>query len=111
MTKDASPGGSSQLPKARYVERVEIVETFVDSMERMFLDGNTLRMEFTVRRWDDPKTGQTTPPTSKAYTAARIVMPLAGALEMFNKLNQLQTMLEQSGKLHRAEPVAPTQIN
>ena len=38
-----------------YVDRPEVPETFVDSLQRTVIDGVHARMEFVVNRLDDPK--------------------------------------------------------
>ena len=73
-----------------YVDRLEISETFADSLVRAFFDGITLRMEFVVNRMDDPQPGQ--PPSGRSITAARLVMPLSSVLDM---IARLQTMIGQ----------------
>jgi len=41
-------------PKLRYQDRPEIGETFADSIRSCIFDGQLVRIEFTVARFDDP---------------------------------------------------------
>ena len=78
-----------------HVDRPEITETFADALARLTCDGAILRMEFIVNRMDDPN--PPAPPTGKALTVCRIVMPLPGMIDMINKLQALITQLQASG--------------
>lgn len=55
----AIPPLQQQVAQAqmRYVDRIEVSETFADLLGRVFCDGITLRMEFSVNRMDDPVPG------------------------------------------------------
>ena len=49
----ASPERASA--SVRYVDRADMVETFADSVTGLIFDGQTLRIEFGVTRFDDVK--------------------------------------------------------
>ena len=51
----AIPTPAGQTASFRYVDRPELVETFVDSITGMFFDGQSLRIEFAVSRVDEIK--------------------------------------------------------
>ena len=92
----------------QYFNRPEVQEVFADFLERMTVDGttNTLRMEFTVTRMDDPQLGNNKQ-TGKKYTVARVVMPMPGLLDMINKFQQIASVMEQQGSLKRQVIVTP----
>jgi len=69
--------GKSKQPIFRYVERVEVTETFADSVEGMLFDGQTMRIEFVVHRYDEPKPPSA--PTGRKVTSARLVLSQSGA--------------------------------
>jgi len=55
------PGGTGQAgsqamraPKLRYQDRPEVGEVFTDSIRSCVFDGQVMRIEFTVARFDDP---------------------------------------------------------
>jgi hypothetical protein len=50
----AAAGGSPERAAAsvRYVDRADMVETFADSVTGLIFDGQTLRIEFGVTRFD-----------------------------------------------------------
>jgi hypothetical protein len=94
----------TKAPVLRYVDRPEVSETFADSIESSFFDGNTLRIEFTVTRFDEPKPPAA--PTGRKYPAARLVLSQAGTLDLINKIFNLRAVLIQHGIL--TEGGAPT---
>lgn len=81
----------------RYSDRPEISETFADSVERMYFDGNTLRLEFVVTRFDDPKPPAR--PTGRKCTSCRLVLSQEGALDLINKMTGLREQLIKAGLL------------
>ena len=97
-----------QTLEIQYVSRPEVAETFADILEKLTVDGptNTLRMEFCVVRMDDPVQGNTRQ-TGKKYTAARLVLPMPGLLDMINKFQQIASVMEQQGTLKRQTIFTP----
>ena len=70
-------------------------ETFADSITGLIFDGQTLRIEFGVTRFDDVKPN--TPITGRRYPACRIVMPPAAAVDLINRMQQIANALTQAG--------------
>ena len=98
------PDNQDQL---RYEDRPDLLETFVDNVQRMDFDGRTLRIEFCVKRWDAPTQG---PRTGRSIPISRMVLDLEGAVDLFNKINSLQAALENQGVIRttgRTAPAAP----
>src|SRR5580692_5093664 len=95
----ASPlaAGQSERQAAalRYVDRPEIAETFVDSVTGLVFDGQSLRVEFGVTRLDEVKPN--TPITGRRYTACRLVLPPAAAVDLINRMQQIGAALTQAG--------------
>jgi hypothetical protein len=87
----ASPSNRVLL-NLTYVDRCEIAETFVDSMERCTFDGAAMRMEFVINRLDEPKPPHA--PTGKKYTACRLVMMAAAVPHFVKQLNKMMVLLE-----------------
>jgi hypothetical protein len=56
-----------------------MVETFADSVTGLIFDGQTLRIEFGVTRFDDMKPNA--PITGRRYPACRLVLPPAAAVK------------------------------
>jgi len=96
VAESQHPPGASPS-QTIHIDRPEISETFADALARLTYDGATLRMEFIVNRLDDPN--PPAPPTGKALTVCRIVMPLPGMIDMINKLQALMAQLQASGVL------------
>lgn len=88
-------------PQMTYVDRPEISETFVDSLGRLTFDGIHLRLEFVVNRMDDPQ--PPAPPTGKALTACRLVIPITGMIDMIGKLQAVMATLQAQGVLRQIQ--------
>jgi hypothetical protein len=80
-----------------YVDRPEIADTFVDALRRATFDGVNVRIELTVNRLDDPQ--PPAPPTGRALTACRVIIPLTGFLAMAKQFETLINTLHAQGVL------------
>ncbi len=80
----------------RYVDRPDLVETFADNVQRMSFDGRTMRIEFCVRRADEPDP-KAKGKTGRAVPVVRLVLDLDGAVDLFNKINSLQAAMQNLG--------------
>jgi hypothetical protein len=89
-----------QAATIRYLDRADIVETFVDSVTGLIFDGQTLRIEFGVTRFDEVKTNA--PITGRRYPACRLVMPPAAAVDLINRVQQIGAALTQAGVVKAA---------
>jgi hypothetical protein len=87
----------TERPQAmiRYVDRADMAETFADSITGLIFDGQTLRVEFGVTRFDEVKPN--TQITGRRYPACRLVLPPAAAVELINRIQQVATALAQAG--------------
>ena len=104
----AAPAGSSERGAAsiRYVDRADMVETFADSVTGLIFDGQTLRMEFGVTRFDDLKPN--TPITGRRYPVCRLVLPPLAAVDLINRMQQVAAALAQAGVVKAGQrPAAP----
>lgn len=76
-----------------FIDRPDLPEAFADSIGRTTYDGQTLRIEFCVTRFDrtefDPSTDGTQFPT------ARVVLSQAGIAELFKDLDGLRQLLAE----------------
>jgi hypothetical protein len=101
--------GAGKTATVRYVDRPECGETFADSINSVFFDGQTLRIEFGVTRMDEMKKDQAL--TGRRYPACRLVLAPAAAIDLINKMQQTAAALEQAGivKANRKDgtPAAP----
>ncbi len=91
----------------KYIDQIDVMETFCDHLQNMTFDGQTLRLEFAVSRLGEPTPSKTL--KGKRYTVSRIVTTPQVALDLHNKLNILVQQLEKSGALKRIQP-EPQQI-
>ncbi len=102
-TNDKKGEAAGARPKAtvRYVDRPECGKTFADSVNSVFFDGQTMRIEFGITRMDDIKKDQ--PLTGRRYPASRLVLAPAAAIDLINKMQQTAAALQQAGIVKQAE--------
>ena len=93
---------AAQTATIRYVDRPEMAEIFADSVNHVYFDGQSLRLEFGITRLDDVKPN--TPVTGRRYPAQRMVLTPIAAVELINRMQQVGAALQQAGVL---KPVAP----
>jgi hypothetical protein len=93
----AGPAGPAERQSAtiRYLDRADMGETFADSVTGLMFDGQTLRIEFGVTRFDEVKAA--TPITGRRYPACRLVLPPAAAVDLINRMQQIAAALTQAG--------------
>ena len=87
-----------------------VKETYADGVGLIVIHSGTARLALTVSRADEPKPNRKGPPTGQKVIAARLVMPLSGLADLYNKLDQLMNGLAQEGLVHREQDggVKPT---
>src|SRR5437016_9897079 len=102
----AAPAGAAagQTATIRSVDRPECTETFADSVNHVYFDGQSLRIEFGVTRLDDLKPN--TPVTGRRFPAQRMVLTPAAAVELINRMQQVGAALAQAGVLKANPPAA-----
>ena len=91
----AAVAAERQPATVRYIDRAEMGETFADSVTGLMFDGQTLRIEFGVTRFDEVKPN--TPITGRRYPACRLVLPPAAAIDLINRMQQIGAALSQAG--------------
>ena len=64
-----------------------MAETFANSITGLIFDGQTLRIEFGVTRFDEVKPN--TQITGRRYPACRLVLPPAAAVDLINRMQQI----------------------
>jgi hypothetical protein len=94
-TQSAPPRPTQQLA-IKYVDLPELAETFADSVNSVSFDGQTLRVEFGITRFDQASDQR--PTSGRRYPASRIVLTRSAALEMINRLQQVATAITQAGQ-------------
>jgi hypothetical protein len=101
----AAKPAEAQTATIRYVDRPDCSETFADSINHVYFDGQSLRIEFGVTRLDDVKPN--TPVTGRRFPAQRMALTPAAAAELINRMQQVGVALAQAGVL-KATPPKPT---
>ncbi len=94
---DSASATPAERPQAsiRYLDQADMAETFADSITGLIFDGQTLRIEFGVTRFDEVKPN--TQITGRRYPACRLVLPPAAAVELINRMQQIANALTQAG--------------
>ncbi len=104
------PGASPAAPRLAYADRPEVAEVFAHAARRITFDGFNMQIEFVVNRMDDPDPSGV--PSGRAVTAARLVVPLPGILELHAGLGNLIQSLTAQGVLHKTPAAAgPRSLN
>ena len=93
--ESSTPPRERQTATIRYIDRPDVVETFVDSVSGLVFDGQTLRIEFAVTRLDEVKANS--PITGRRFPACRLVLPPAAAVDLINRMQQIGAALAQAG--------------
>src|SRR5208282_3610435 len=111
-SKGNAPGAAAASPAAgagerasatiRYLDRADMGETFADSITGLIFDGQTLRIEFGVTRFDDVK--PYAPISGRRYPACRLVLPPAAAVDLINRMQQIAAALTQAGVVRQSAP-------
>ena len=96
-------------PKFRYQDLPELGETFADSVGPWFFDGHTLRIEFTVSRFDDAK--RDADPTGRKIPVCRMVLTPPAANELLRLFRQLAATLEKVAAAKQAQGKEPAQAS
>jgi hypothetical protein len=89
-----------------FVDRPEVSETFADAVRTVGFDGQTMRIEFCITRMDEPKPPN--PPTARQYPCCSLVLSANAGVDLFNRLQQIMSALEQTGAIKRNMPTPPT---
>jgi hypothetical protein len=97
----AAQAGAPTQATVRYVDNADMAETFADSITGLIFDGQTLRIEFGVTRFDEVRPNA--PISGRRYPACRLVLPPAAAVELINRMQQIAAALTQAGVV-RANP-------
>ena len=99
--QNAKQGVPTQTATIRYVDHPDMGEIFADSINHIYFDGQSLRLEFGITRMDDAKPN--TQLTGRRYPACRMVLTPAAAIELINRAQGVGAALAQAGVL---KPVA-----
>jgi hypothetical protein len=77
----------------RYVDLPEVSETFADSLKLALFDGQSVRIEFCVTRYDEPSPPN--PQTARKYTVCRLVLTSEAATDLLDQLHNLNEAIKK----------------
>jgi len=94
----------SQPPQAKmeYVDRPDLIETFIDNVRHVTFDGATVRVELAVTRFEEASGGAAA--VARQYPASRLVLRPDAAVDLFVRLQRLIALMEQRGIVRRDQP-------
>lgn len=86
---------TARAPKLRYQDRPDINEVFADSIRTCVFDGQLMRVEFTVARFDDP--GVLGILEGRQVPVCRLVLNRTALADLLNRIGQLGPTLKSAG--------------
>jgi hypothetical protein len=86
---------TARAPKLRYQDRPDVSETFADSIRTCVFDGQLMRVEFTVARFDDP--GVLGILEGRQVPVCRLVLNRTALADLLNRIGQLGPALKNAG--------------
>src|SRR5262245_32004712 len=99
----------TQRPKISYEDLPGLAETFADSIGNWTFDGHTLRIEFTVTRFDESRGPEQR--AGRRYPVSRLVLSTPAAIDLINRCRQTAAALEKVGLAKNVEPQAGAKAN
>jgi len=96
-----------QPAQIRYLDNADMAETFADSITGLIFDGQTLRIEFGVTRFDEVRPN--TQVTGRRYPACRLVLSPTAAVDLINRMQQIGAALTKAGVAKTAPRAAEGQ--
>lgn len=72
-----------------------MTETFADSVGHWHFDGNTLRIDFLVTRFDEPKNPEVR--RGRKTPVSRLVLTAPAAIDLLNQCRRITAALEKVG--------------
>jgi hypothetical protein len=82
-------------PPSEFVDDSGVQETFADALEVLFVDGETLRLEFVVERMKrDPTSDKASAFTR--HPVVRLVLPISAASNLSRRLSGVVQALEEA---------------
>jgi hypothetical protein len=92
---NTAPQAPTRTAQVQYVDRADCPETFADSINSVYFDGQTMRIEFGITRMNEMK--KDGPLTGRRYPACRLVLAPAAAIDLINKMQQTGAAMAQAG--------------
>lgn len=92
-----APGGviATKQPKLTYQDLPELPETFSDSIRSCVFDGQMMRIEFTVTRFDDRSAAGVV--EGRQLPVCRLVLTRNTLLDLVNRISQMGEALKKGG--------------
>jgi hypothetical protein len=98
MTDAPQTKQAAEALNFEFVDLPQLAETYADSIQTLFFDGQNLRVVFCASRLEEPKGGGR--PLGKRYPTCRLVLSAQGTLDLINRIQKISAALARDG----AEP-------
>jgi len=105
MSADANNDRRQPTVQVRQVDSPDVRETFADAILGLFFDGQSLRLNLGVTRFEQSSSSAQT--NAHRVPACRLVLTPGAAIELAGQLQQLVAKLVQSGVVKPAASPAP----
>lgn len=93
-------------PSVRYVDLPELHEIFADSLHAVAWDGQTMRLEFCVTRYEEGGSAGAAA-GGRRYPACRLVLTASAVAALYNRLHQTVAAMAEAGLIAKAPPAPP----
>jgi hypothetical protein len=90
----------------QHVDLPELPETFADSIDLVFFDGQTVRINYGVTRFSQPQQSGGAV-SGRRLPACRLVLTPGAAVELMNQIQRLMARMIQAGVLKPTTPPSP----
>lgn len=81
--------------QVEYIDRLDITETFANSIGKCFFTEGVANIELCITRLDKPQ--PPAPPTGKKYPACRLALTPQAVIQLFQSLNGIMGAMEKEG--------------
>lgn len=102
MSEKTEKAPEQQQRRVQHIDLPELSETFADSIDLVYFDGQTLRINFAVTRLE-----QTQSPSARRYPSCRLVLTPTAAVELMNQIQKLMAGMIQAGVLKPGSQLSP----
>lgn len=90
-----------------YTDRLDVTETFANSIDKCFFTEGMANIELCVTRLNKPDPPN--PPTGKKYPACRLILTPQAVIQLFQGLNGIMGAMEKEGIIKTNPKPKPTE--
>jgi hypothetical protein len=83
--------------KLEFIDRLDVTESYADSVHSISFDGQSLRLTFCISRMNELKQDEQV--SGKRYPSCRLVLSANAAVDLMNRMRQISAALTRAGFL------------